>query len=57
MRYYKNIYKTERNNKKHNKLIKFYNKLERKNKQKKTIIKILDSKFNQDIIQNIISVY
>ena len=42
---------------KYNKLINLYNKLERKNKQKKTIIKILDSKFNEDIIQNIISVY
>ncbi len=57
IRYYKNIYKTNINNKKYNKLINLYNKLERKNKQKKTIIKILDSKFNQDIIQNIISVY
>ena len=57
MRYYKNIYRTERNNKKHNKLIKFYNKLERKNKQKKTITKILNKKFNQDITESILIHY
>tara|TARA_S200002703_G_C3783348_1_gene241445 strand:+ start:158 stop:721 length:564 start_codon:yes stop_codon:yes gene_type:complete len=42
---------------KHGKLIDLYNKLDRKSKKKNTIIKILNSKFNQDIIQNIISAY
>lgn len=46
--YYKN---------KHNKLINLYEKLDKKNKQKKTISKILNNKFDTDIIQNIICAY
>ena len=54
---YRNIAKYNLHKNKHNKLINLYEKLDKKNKQKKTIIKILDEKFDTDIIQNIISVY
>lgn len=54
---FKNIAKYNFHKNKHNKLINLYEKLNRKNKQKKTIIKILNDKFDIDIIQNIISVY
>ena len=54
---FKNIAKYNFHKKKHNKLINLYEKLDKKNKQKKTIIKILNEKFNTDIIQNIINAY
>ncbi len=54
---FKNIAKYNFHKNNHNKLINLYEKLDKKNKQKKTIIKILDEKFNTDIIQNIISAY
>ena len=52
-----NIAKYNFNNNKHNKLINLYTKLDIKNKQKKTIIKILNNKFDTDILQNIICAY
>jgi len=53
----RNIAKYNFHKNKHNKLINLYEKLDKKNKQKKTIIKILNEKFDTDIIQNIISAY
>ena len=52
-----NIAKYNFHKNKHNKLINLYEKLDKKNKQKKTIIKILNDKFDTDILQNIISAY
>ena len=52
-----NIAKYNFHKNKHNKLINLYEKLDKKNKQKKTIIKILNDKFDTDIIQNIICAY
>tara|TARA_R110002050_G_C8835243_1_gene505532 strand:+ start:554 stop:1132 length:579 start_codon:yes stop_codon:yes gene_type:complete len=54
---FKNIYKYNSRKNKHNKLINLYTKLDIKNKQKKTIIKILNDKFDTDILQNIICAY
>ena len=54
---YRNMAKYNFHKKKYNKLINLYEKLDKKNKQKKTIIKILNDKFDTDIIQNIISAY
>jgi len=54
---FKNIYKYNSCKSKHNKLINLYTKLDIKNKQKKTIIKILNDKFDTDILQNIICAY
>ena len=54
---YRNIFKIEAHKKKHSKLINLYTKLDIKNKQKKTISRILNNKFDTDIIQNIISAY
>lgn len=42
---------------KHNNLINLYNLLGRKNKKKKTIFKILNKKFNQDITESILKYY
>jgi len=53
----RNIAKYNFHKKKYNKLINLYEKLNKKNKQKKTIIKILNDKFHTDIIQNIICAY
>jgi len=53
----RNIAKYNFHKKKYNKLINLYEKLDKKNKQKKTIIKILNDKFHTDIIQNIICAY
>ena len=52
-----NIQKIENNQQKNKKLIHLFNRYNNFDKQKKTIIKILDEKYNQDIIQNIISAY
>ena len=52
-----NIAKYNFHKNKHNKLINLYKKLDKKNKQKKTISKILNEKFDTDILQNIISAY
>ena len=52
-----NIGKYNSHKNKHNKLINLYEKLDKKNKQKKTISKILNNKFDTDIIQNIICAY
>ncbi len=54
---FRNIYRYNSNKNKHNKLINLYTKLDIKNKQKKTIIKILNNNFNTDILQNIICAY
>lgn len=54
---YRNIFKYLKNKEKHSGLINLYTKLDNKNKQKKTISKILNAKFSEDIIQNIISAY
>ena len=54
---FKNIAKYNFHKNKYNKLINLYEKLDKKNKQKKTIIKILNDKFDTDILQNIISAY
>jgi len=48
---------TQNNQKKNNKLIHLFNRLNNLNKQKPTIQKIFKNKFHIDIIQNIISVY
>ncbi len=48
---------TKNNQKKNNKLIHLFNRLNNLNKQKPTIQKIFKNKFHIDIIQNIISVY
>tara|TARA_R110000796_G_scaffold69894_1_gene159093 strand:- start:2450 stop:3031 length:582 start_codon:yes stop_codon:yes gene_type:complete len=53
----RNIAKYNFHKKKYNKLINLYEKLDKKTKQKKTIIKILNEKFNTDILQNIICAY
>jgi len=53
----RNIAKYNFHKKKYNKLINLYEKLDKKNKQKKTIIKILNDKFHTDIKQNIICAY
>ena len=53
----RNIIITQNNQKKNNKLIHLYNRLNNLNKQKPTIQKIFKNKFHIDIIQNIISVY
>jgi len=50
----RNIAKYNFHKKKHNKLINLYEKLDKKNKQKKTIIKILNDKFDTDILQTIL---
>tara|TARA_R100001509_G_C4789161_1_gene189142 strand:- start:97 stop:678 length:582 start_codon:yes stop_codon:yes gene_type:complete len=42
---------------KHSGLINLYTKLDKKNKQKKTISKILNNKFDMDILQNILDCY
>ena len=52
-----NIAKYNFDKNKHNKLINLYEKLDKKNKQKKTISKILNDQFDTDILQNIISAY
>ena len=54
---YRNIAKYNFNNKKHNKLINLYNKLDKLNKKKIVINKILNDKFDTDILQNIIQFY
>lgn len=54
---HRNIFKFEAHKKKHSKLINLYTKLDKKNKQKKTISRILNNKFDTDILQNIISAY
>jgi len=54
---FKNIAKYNFHKNKHNKLINLYTKLDKKNKQKKTIIRILNDKFDTDILQNIICAY
>ena len=53
----RNIAKYNFHKKKYNKLINLYEKIDKKNKQKKNIIKILNDKFNTKNIQNIIKVY
>ena len=53
----RNIIITQNNQKKNNKLIHLFNRLNNLNKQKPTIQKIFKNKFHIDIIQNIISVY
>jgi hypothetical protein len=52
-----NIGKYNSHKKKHNKLINLYEKLDIKNKQKKTINKILNNKFDTDILENILDCY
>jgi len=54
---FRNIGKYNLNTKKHSGLINLYTKLDKKNKQKKTIIRILNDKFDTDILQNIICAY
>jgi hypothetical protein len=54
---FRNIAKYNSHKNKHNKLINLYTKLDKKNKQKKTIIRILNDKFDTDILQNIICAY
>ena len=54
---HRNIFKFEANKKKHNKLINLYNKLDKLNKKKIIINKILNDKFDTDILQNIIQFY
>lgn len=57
---YKNILIYNSHKKKHNKLISLYNKLKKldiKNKQKKVINKILNHKFNNDILDTILYNY
>ena len=54
---YRNIFKIEANKKKHSGLINLYTKLYNKNKQKKTISKILNDQFDTDILQTILQSY
>jgi hypothetical protein len=54
---FRNIGKYNLNTKKHSGLINLYTKLDIKNKQKKTISKILNNKFDMDILQNILDCY
>ena len=54
---HRNIAKYMFNNKKHNKLINLYNKLDILNKKKIVISKILNDKFDTDILQTILQSY
>lgn len=53
----RNIAKYNFHKNKHNKLINLYEKLDKKNKQKKTISKILNDQFDTDILQTILQSY
>jgi len=54
---YRNIAKYNFNNNKHSGLIRLYNKLDKLNKKKIVISKILNDKFDTDILQDIIKFY
>ena len=54
---YTNYWKFEAHKKKHSLLIYLYNKLDKLNKKKIVINKILNDKFDTDILQNIIEFY
>ena len=54
---YRNIAKYNFNNKKHNKLTNLYNKLDILNKKKIVISRILNDKFDTDILQTILQSY
>jgi len=54
---FRNIFKLKANKKKHSGLINLYNKLDKLNKKKIVINKILNDKFNTDILQNITEFY
>jgi hypothetical protein len=54
---FRNIFKIKANKKKHSGLINLYEKLDKLNKKKIIINKILNDKFDTDILQNIIEFY
>ena len=54
---FRNIFKFQANKNKHSGLINLYNKLDKLNKKKIVINKILNDKFDTDILQNIIEFY